>query len=149
MASHSVKVMIDNSWPMVAIDQIIHHHQTDGPIPVGTCGIVTKETDKFQFRITARDMESHLKSWSLIAMWGDNKSAAITSDAYAPVANKQWPGPLSELVPATPWKATVAGDPTSRRCAHTFRLVAWDRVINGYTHLHRQTYHKSITLLLP
>lgn len=149
MASHSLQLMIDNSWPVVTIDQILHHHHAAGVVPVGTCGIVTEETDHFQFRITARDMESHLKSWSLVALWGDNKSGGVDSAVYSPVPSRHWAGPLNEVVPATPWAATVTGDPSSRRCAHTFRLVAWDRVINGYTHLHYQTYHKSITLLLP
>lgn len=149
MASHSLQVMIDNSWPVVSIDQILHHHHSAGVIPVGTCGIVTEESDQFQFNITARDMEGHLKSWSLVALWGDNQSAGVDSDSYSPVPSRQWHGPLGATVPSTPWAATVAGDPTSRRCAHTFRLIAWDRVINGYRHLHRETYHKSITLLLP
>lgn len=148
LASHNLAVMIDNSWPVVSIDEILHHHSTDGIVPVGTCGIVTEESDQFQFNITARDMEGHLKSWSLVALWGNNRSAGVDSDSYTPVASHQWDGPLGATVPATPWAATVPGDPTSRRCAHTFRLIAWDRVIDGYRHLHRQSYHKSITLLL-
>lgn len=149
VASHAVQVMIDNSRPVVSIDEILHHHQTDGIIPVGSCGIVTDETDQFQFRITARDMENHLKSWSLTALWGDNQSDGLDSETYTPVSSREWAGPLGEIVPGTPWSASVPGDPTSRRCAHTFRLIAWDRVIDGYRHLHRQAYHKSITLLLP
>lgn len=145
----SKNIRIDNSWPLVSIDEIIHHHAVNGPVPVNTCGIVTENSDQFSFRITARDAEGHLRDWSLSALWGENKSAAIASDTYSPTPSKQWPGINNALVPAAPWAATVPGDPTSRRCAHTFYLTAWDRVIDGYSYIHRQQYHKSITLLLP
>jgi hypothetical protein len=144
LATHSLQVMIDNSWPVVSIDRILHHHHSLGLVPVGTCGIVTEETDQFEFEITVRDMEGHLKSWNLVALWGDNDSAPVDADAYNPASGPIWAGPAAGTsVPSPAWTAM------SRRCAHTFRLTAWDRVIDGYRHLHRQTYHKSITLLLP
>ncbi|MCB0634144.1 MAG: hypothetical protein R2824_35920 [Saprospiraceae bacterium] len=144
MSTHALQVMIDNSWPIVSIDRILHHHHTLGLVPVGTCGIVTEETDQFQFEITVRDMEGHLKSWNMVALWGDNASAPVDDGAYDPATGLIWAGPAAGTsVPTPPWTAV------SRRCAHTFRLTAWDRVIDGYRHLHRQTYHKSITLLLP
>ena len=147
ISSHSLQVQIDNQWPRALLDEIIHHHQTAGPVVVGTCGIVSEETDQFTFRITAHDLEGHLKSWRLRALWGNNKSANIASDSYTPPS--PWHGPLDTIVPAPPWHATVGGDPTSRRCAHTFYLTVWDRVINGYRYIHRSQYHRSITLLLP
>jgi DNA-binding beta-propeller fold protein YncE len=36
----SVDLQIDNQRPRASIDRIVHHHETDGPTPVGTCGIV-------------------------------------------------------------------------------------------------------------
>jgi hypothetical protein len=85
-------------------------------------------------------------------MWGDNKSAAVASASYvppAPPAPPIWNGPVGVNVPAAPgWSATVAGDPTSTRCAHTFYLGVWDRVIDGYDHLHYSAFYKSITIML-
>jgi hypothetical protein len=46
------------------------------------------------------------------------------------------------------WHATVVGDPTSTRRAHTFYLGVRDRVVNGYNYLHHRGYHKSITIWL-
>lgn len=149
MGSYTIDVRIDNTLPEAAIEQVVHLLPGGGQEIVGTCGIVTTETDQFRFRITARDNEGHLRNWNLRAFWGDNQSAAIDSDSYSPVPSRQWTGPASQLVPAAAWAATVPGDPTSRRCAHTFRLTVWDRVIDGYRHIHRESYQKSITLLLP
>lgn len=143
MGSHNLQVQIDNQWPTAVIDQIIH----DGMV-VDTCAIVDSGSDEFTFRITAHDPEGHLKSWRLTALWGNNKSALIGSDSYTP-PGPLWYGLQNVIVPAPPWPATVPGDPTSRRCAHTFYLTVWDRVINGYNHIHRSHYHKSITIMLP
>ena len=141
----SVNLMIDNSMPSAAITSIVH----DGT-PVGTCGIVTTGPDKFRFEISALDPQQHLLSWSLGVLWGDNKSAAIAGDSYAAhvTPGKLWGG-ISGTVPAGSWAATVPGDPTSKRCAHTFVLHAWARTINGYSYLHQGRAHRSITIMLP
>jgi hypothetical protein len=144
----SKAVRIDNSRPLASIDEIIHHHAIKGPTVVGTCGIVTEDSDRFSFRITASDAEGHLRDWSLVASWGDNKHAPIASMSYAPNSSKEWVGLNNVVVPESPWVATVAGDSTSRRCAHTFYLNVWDRTIDGYRNLHGSEYRKSITLLL-
>ena len=140
-----VNLMIDNSLPSAAISSIVH----DGA-PVGTCGIVTTGPDKFRFEIDALDPQRHLLSWSLVALWGDNKSATIASDSYAAhvTPSKQWAG-VAGLVPAGSWAASVPGDTTSKRCAHTFMLHVWARSINGYSYIHYNGAHKSITLMLP
>ena len=66
-------------------------------------------------------------------------------------ATRLWAGITSVAVPPpgpTPWNATVAGDPTSVHCAHSFFLNAWDRVINGWGYIHGvASYQQSITLL--
>jgi hypothetical protein len=136
---------IDNSWPQAVINQILH----DGSV-VGTCAIVDSGSDQFTFNITALDGEQNLLSWGLTALWGDNQSSAVASDSYSSHVSptRKWPG-ISGVVPTPAWRATVAGDPTSRRCAHTFRLGVWDRVINGYGYLHYAEFNKSITLMLP
>jgi hypothetical protein len=79
---------------------------------------------------------------------------AVASDSYANhiAANGIWQGITSIAVPPpgpTPWNATVAGDPTSTHCAHSFYLAAWDRVINGWGYVHGPaTYQKFITIML-
>ncbi len=142
---HNRKVKIDNQWPVANIEKILH----DGAeVPV--CTIVNSGTDQFQFQITATDPQGHLLSWNMSALWGDNKSIDVGSDTYQNhiSATRQWAGVISGVVPASAWHATVAGDSTSTRCAHTFYLGVWDRVINGYGYIHYQTYHKSITIWL-
>lgn len=138
-------VQVDNRWPQASIDQIIH----DGAV-VGTCAIVNSGSSNFTFNITAQDPEQNLLSWSLTALWGDNKSKLVASDSYAAHVSptKKWGG-IVGVVPAPAWNAAVAGDPTSTKCAHTFYLGVWDRVINGWGYLHYADYHKSVTLMLP
>ncbi len=160
--NQNMVLQIDNQWPRAVIEQIIYHDPAN-PNPamrhrvVDACGIVEGVSDEFSFFIEADDpTQQHLKSWNLGVWWGDNKSAAIAGDSYVPghvSPSHQWAGIHAE-VPPSHWHATVmdpvthAVDPTSRRCAHTFVLSVWDRVTNGYTHLHYVEYHKSITLLL-
>lgn len=141
----SCQLMIDNSVPTAAITTIFH----DG-VPVGTCGIVTTDPDTFTFEIVADDPQQHLLSWSLSALWGDNKSASIASDSYGAHVSpsKLWAG-TSGSVPNPAWHASVPGDQTSRQCAHTFILGVWDRVIDGYSYIHYAQAHKSITIMLP
>lgn len=142
---HSRRVRIDNQWPVANIEKILH----DGAeVPV--CAIVNSGSDQFTFRITATDPQGHLLSWSMSALWGDNKSATVGGDSYSSHVSptRQWAGVSSGDVPTPAWHATVPGDPTSTRCAHTFYLGVWDRVINGYGYIHYQTYHKSITIWL-
>jgi DNA-binding beta-propeller fold protein YncE len=145
MSTDSLQVQIDNQRPTAVIDEIIH----DGVV-VGTCAIVDSGSSEFTFRIQAQDPEEHLLSWRLKALWSDNKSAVIASDSYSSHMSptKKWAG-VNGVVPTPAWDASVPGDPTSTRCAHTFYLGVWDRVINGYHYIHRSHYHKSITIMLP
>ena len=146
VGSDSLPVQIDNAQPAVAIDEILH-----AGVPVNACSIVmdTCANDDFTFRITATDPDSHLRSWRLTALWGDNKSALIDSDSYsAHLPGPLWSGVSSGLVPAAAWHAVVPGDPMSYACAHTFELRAWDRAIDGFNHIHYTRYHKSLTILL-
>jgi hypothetical protein len=145
-AGRSSVVRIDNTVPAVSIDQVLHAGN-----PVATCGIVDTGPDDFTFRVTANDADGHLAGWSLAVLWGDNHSAPIASDSYAAHVSPshQWSGISGSVVPPAPWHATVAGDPTSKRCAHTFQLAASSRVIDGWTYLHYVVAYRSITLLLP
>lgn len=145
---HSRRVKIDNQWPVANIEKILQNN-----IEVPVCAIVKTAPDQFTFRITAIDPQGHLFSWNLSALWGNNKSADISGDNYSNHVSpsRQWAGVASGLpdVPALPWKAAVADDPTSTHCAHTFYLGVWDRVINGYNRIHYSDYHKSITIDIP
>jgi hypothetical protein len=149
-AGRFASIIIDNTTPVVNLEQIL---QQPGNTPVGTCAIVNTGAPTFTFQVTALAPQSHLLGWSLAAYWGDNKSETITSDTYSNHISptRLWAGISSVAVPPpgpTPWNATVAGDPTSTHCAHSFFLNAWDRVINGWGYIHGvASYQKSITLL--
>jgi hypothetical protein len=137
-------VLIDNGLPIASIDHILHN---GAEVPV--CAIEHLGVDKWTFSTTARDAEKHLMSWALTAVWGANKSASIAHGAYVPNVTGTWEGlpPDPNVVPALPWKAAVAGDPSSTNCAHTFYLGVWDRVIDGWNYIHYQDYTKSITII--
>jgi hypothetical protein len=140
-------VMIDNTVPVVNLQQILHE---PGDVIVDACAIVTTGTPTFKFRITASAPQSHLLAWDLTAYWGNNKSKPVASDNYnnhiSP--SRLWAGVTGAVVPSVAWDATVAGDTTSVHCAHSFWLNAWDRVINGWGYIHGvSSYQKSITLL--
>jgi hypothetical protein len=142
----SVLLRIDNAVPTATI-----HTISQAGTPVGNCGIVTSGADNFQFEITAFDPQQHLLSWSLVALWGDNQSKLVAEDSYANHVSpsKQWGGLAVANVPAGGWASFVPGDPTSKRCAHTFVLNVWDRVINGWGYIHQSSAHRSITIMLP
>jgi hypothetical protein len=146
-AGRFATLMIDNTVPTANLQQILH-----SGVPVATCDIVTTLPHTFTFQITA-SAPRHLLGWNLYAYWGDNQAALVTSDAYSNhiTPTRIWTGVTITVVPPpgpTPWDASVAGDPTSIHCAHTFWLSAWDRVINGWGYIHgAATYHRSITLM--
>lgn len=143
-------LQIDNSVPLVEIRSV-----SQAGTPIGACAVVTTGPDRFAFEITASDPEGHLANWSLTALWGDNRSALIAADSYAAHASpsRQWAGLVNAWVPGAPpaggWASKIAGDPSAGRCAYTFVLSAWDRVIDGWSDLHHRQVHKSLTIWLP
>jgi hypothetical protein len=154
MGTYSATVMIDNTEPVVNIQQIF---QQPGNVPINTCAIVNSGAPTFTFQVTASAPGQHLLGWSLASYWGDNKSKGVSSDNYNNHVSptRLWAGITNVVVPPpgpTPWNAAVAGpppDPTSTHCAHSFVLSAWDRVINGWGYIHgTPTYQKFITLYL-
>ena len=90
--------MPDNTRPTAAIPSISHNGT---PVPV--CAIVETGPGVFRFEITAEDPQQHLLSGSLLALWGDNKSATIVSDRHAAHVSpsKLWGG-INGRVPAAP-----------------------------------------------
>jgi hypothetical protein len=149
-------VQTDNQWPRAVIEKILYHDPSN-PVPaeqhreIPACGIASGTSDEFSFLIEATDpVSQHLLSWSISVMWGDNRSLSIAQDSYEPghvSPTCKWAGVHGE-VPASHWHAMVPGDETSKKCAHTFYLGVWDRVINGWGYLHYASYHKSITILI-
>lgn len=143
-------VMIDNTTPTAILEQIL---QQPGNIPISTCGLVTTGAPTFTFEITA-SASAYLLGWSLSAYWGDNQSTTVASDNYSNhiTPSRIWTGLTDATVPPpgpTLWNAYVSGDPTSKHCAHSFFVDAWDRVINGWGYVHSTaSYQKSITILL-
>jgi hypothetical protein len=143
-------IMIDNTLPVATLEKIL---QQPGNVPVGTCAIVNTGSPTFTFVVTASQPQSHLLGWDLVAYWGDNKSEIVAADSYASHISptRLWAGITSTAVPPpgpAPWNATVAGDPTSTHCAHSFFVNAWDRVINGWGYIHGvASYQKSVTLM--
>jgi hypothetical protein len=150
----SLTVQIDNQWPRAVIEKILYYYDPKNPklsreVPV--CGIAQGISDEFSFQIEATDpVSNHLLSWYLMAVWGDNKSALIDSGSYEKIITTtphKWEG-VHQEVPVKHWHASVPDDDTSKKCAHTFYLGVWDRVINGWDYLHYSQYHKSITIIV-
>lgn len=151
---NTLDLMIDNQLPHAKIRQINHHDASRNPAvqPVSTCGIVQGHSDLFSFDIEAHDpVAHHLGGWSLSVVWGDNRSTRIAGDTYedghVAGAPHQWTG-VNGSATNGPWQARVDGDETSIKCAHTFQLSVWDRVIDGWNRIHSAGYTRSITLLL-
>jgi hypothetical protein len=145
-------VMIDNTMPVAILEQILHQ---PGNQVVDACAIVNTGLPTFTFKVAASAPQSHLRGWDLTAYWGDNKSKPVAADNYNNhiSSSRLWSGVTSVAVPppppTSPWDATVPGDQTSKHCAHSFFLTAWDRVINGWGYIHDVvSYHKSVTLML-
>ena len=141
----SVTVTINNLWPRTRINQVT---KNGNPVPI--CGIVQLGTSGgsggFTFDITTDSVGGYLDTWALTAIWGADRSAGIASDAYPAHAPGPWTG-LTGTVPGGGWDCNIPGDPTSTNCAHTFILSAWDRTIDGFSHLHYAQSTQSITIL--
>jgi hypothetical protein len=111
---------------------------------IAPCDIVSTGANSFDFRVTASDSEHHLLSYTLWALWGRNRSAPIAADTYAPghvdaEGPYRWSGLSNARIPTDGWSAEC-------NCAHTFRLQAWKRTIDGYNHILRRDSHQSVTI---
>lgn len=139
--AQTMQLVIDNNLPLVEIEQVLHNG-----VAVSACAMetMTDVTDGVRIRITAKDLEGHLKDLALTAYWGDGASATVYSDAYPAhrTPTHQWAGVTSQIVPTGEWAPPVT-------CAYQFRLSATPRVTNGYTYIGyvEDTYH--LTLIKP
>ncbi len=150
-SGNSLTVRVDNTGLTtgVSVDVTgIRQHTAAGTAPViGACTIIevpshgTNHT--FDVRVTARDANQHLASYTVTALWGHNGSATLFSDSYASHVDEEgpnlWSGVSNRWVPPAGWTALC-------NCAHTFYLDAWKRTIDGYQPLFHASAHQSVTI---
>jgi hypothetical protein len=137
VAPGTLKFFIDNGLPSVHLEKIL---KSDGVTQWPACA--TCNVDGLRFQITAFHPRN-MYIWNLVALWGVDKSAGVASGETNIVSSVV---PPLGTPPAPAWSAVVAGDPSSHACGHTFILSAWDRVINGYSHIHYDDSHQTIDI---
>lgn len=144
-AGNNLTLQIDNTPPEVTI-HAIRRHDTGEVFPA--CKIISAPVpNSFDFKVTASDPGHHLRSISLEALWGDNRSAPVWSSSYDPtkpgqvdtVGGKFWSGLTNAVVPLSGWAAKC-------NCAHTFFLTASKRTINGRDYILSKRVHQSLTI---
>lgn len=146
---YPTQVVIDNRRSLIEINSI-----SEGGMEVDACAIVQSppypSSDQWTFGITVAHPQHYLRDWGLEAWWGNNQSSHVDGASYpgGTPSPHAWDVPAGTSVPASPWHASVAGDPSSTHCAHTFVLWAWDRVTDGTQWLHYGEYHESVTIML-
>lgn len=158
-ADNSLILRVDNDPPQARLNAICQDGVAgtleDPCYPdkeVKPCDIISTGPNTYYFKITAHDGDHHLLRYWLRALWGNNKQETIYSDHYNNHVDAEgpywWSGVFNFLVPRT--ASGSGGSPTSWsskcKCAHTFRLRAWKRTINGYNHVYHDDWHKSVTL---
>jgi len=134
---------VDNDAPQVDLANIFLH---DSNTLLTPCKIVNAAdgTNKFDVLITASDANGHMSGYSVVALWGNNGSAVVTSDSYSNHVNEDgthlWTGISAERKPAAGWPAVC-------NCAHTFYLHGSKRTTNGYNaEIYSGSSHESITI---
>jgi sugar lactone lactonase YvrE len=159
-AQNSLMVKIDNTPPNVTLSNICQKGVAGLPgnpcypdKEVKPCDIVSSGPNTYFFKITAYDTNSHLLSYGLTALWGDNKSDSVFSDSYGNhlATAPSWSGVMNFNAPQYSQPRPLCGNDThvwcaACKCAHTFYLGAWKRTIDGYNYLLYRDYHKSITI---
>ncbi|MEM0998952.1 MAG: hypothetical protein AAGN35_17975 [Bacteroidota bacterium] len=144
-SAQTLSLFIDNRLPYVDIDSIRHGSQE-----VGACGIeqIGPAPDGLNFRVTAHDPEGNLRKFDFIANYGENQTRVIYRQSYsdAVAAGANWSGVQNFAIPSTPsipmpWRPPI-------QCAYSFRVRAWARTTNGYTHVGYSSYFRTMTLLM-
>jgi hypothetical protein len=156
IGTYSKQIFVDNIPPEVDVHNIYQCPST-GSIctkDIKPCDIVNGSdpafltSNRFAFKITARDNEGHLRRYRLYGMYGDNQHIDFAFERYRDFAAGSpalgwtpiyWLGPKTEMT--EPKELTC-------NCAYTIYLYAWSRTTNGWGYLHQQyvDYHKSFTL---
>jgi hypothetical protein len=132
-----LKLMIDNTTPIVKINNILH-----AGTPVMPCDIVkmTSATDGLTINFDANDPAGNMGAWSIIAQWGDGMSAGIDSASYT-LALGDWTGVVNHTSPSPGvWMPVMS-------CAHAFTISASTRNTNGYNRIGYSTVSRFITIM--
>lgn len=117
-----LSLMIDNSEPLVKINQILHNGRVVHPCDIVTLGA----SDTLTANLAVQDAQGNLHSYSFGATYGHGASTPVlASAAYAPAPSRRWEGSAAIAVPNF-----AASIPMS--CAYRFQLAANQKVTNGY-----------------
>lgn len=110
-----------------------------GVIP--ECGLIPLLTDRenIQFQITAAHPGGYLLSYALDTLYGRNRyGGVVASDQYAgshDTTPPYWTGVSNVIVQSSPAHASGALLPWTT-CSYQFRLRAYARTTDGFTHLY-------------
>ncbi len=138
----SMVVRIDNTYPVMTINSISYNGEE-----ISGCGVIqlADNTDSLVVNVSAYDPDGYLNNFTLQALYGDNQRFTCHTEGYSG-SGPVWYGamPNQNLI-----CAGDAGDHWETTCGYTFKLSGWDRAFNGYTKVHYNSYHKTITVLMP
>lgn len=140
-ADQTLTLMVDNGAPVVRLDEI---RRADGSV-VRACDFVRLQTDTegISLVVTATDPRGHLRSWSVIAEYGESPPPPFAGQSYPtspPPGDRRWYGVTRAVVPYQP--------PVT--CAYLFRVAADMRVTNGYADsISSNRAFKTLTLVRP
>lgn len=140
--NHDLILTVNNTWPVVSIDQI----SAGGPV-IGECAFIElpTPTTPLSFIYTASQADGFLDDYSLVVEVGKNRAGGtIVSDNYANhvSASGVWNGAATVAVTATPANPAppLPGLQPWERCSYQFRVTAWARTTNGFGRLYWTTF---------
>jgi hypothetical protein len=137
-----ITVQVDNS-PVTT--EIIAVRDRLG-VPFPECGIINVATDneEIQFVITASHPNGYLRDYSLVSLYGRNRSGGvITSDQYVGSHDSSpplWNGVTGLVATSVPGHASGALARWTT-CAYQFHLVAWARTTDGFGHIYGSSFN--------
>jgi parallel beta-helix repeat protein len=127
-------------------------------VEIPECGVVplASSTENLQFDFTASHPSGFLRDYALTVSYGRNHSGGtIAADQYVGVHDSTppvWSGVTGIVSNTAPAHASGALLPWTS-CAYEFRLSAWARTTDGFSHLYYATfgdhYSLNLTSLLP
>lgn len=136
-----ITVQVDNS-PVTT--EIVAVRDRLG-VPFPECGIINVATDneEIQFVITASHPNGYLRDYSLVSLYGRNRSGGtITADQYAGAHDSSpplWNGVTALVATSVPGHASGALARWST-CAYQFHLSAWARTTDGFGHIYSNSF---------
>ncbi|HOW66173.1 MAG TPA: right-handed parallel beta-helix repeat-containing protein [Candidatus Paceibacterota bacterium] len=132
-----ITVTIDNT-PVTAVIESVRD-RAGNVIP--ECGLVNlgSNTDDLQFEIRAFHPNGFLREYILYSLFGRNRSGGIVArDQYVGShdgSRPSWPGPNPTTIHATAGFESGALLPWTT-CSYQFRLEAYARTTDGFTHIY-------------